>query len=111
MSAVTAACLAVKRSLYLEVNGLDEVNLKIAYNDVDFCMRIQNLGYNNVWTPYAELFHHESVSRGSDDTGEKRKRFISEYDYMKKRWSTDTIEDPAYNPNLSKDLEDFSLAS
>ncbi len=111
MSAVTAACLAVRRSLYLEVNGLDEVNLKVAYNDVDFCMRIQGLGYNNVWTPYAELFHHESVSRGSDDTGEKRSRFISEYDYMKKRWCTDTIEDPAYNPNLSKDLEDFSLAS
>ena len=111
MSAVTAACLAIKRSLYIEVNGLDEINLKVAYNDVDFCMRIQDLGYNNVWTPYAELFHHESVSRGSDDTGEKRKRFVSEYDYMKKRWCTDTIEDPAYNPNLSKDLEDFSLAS
>ena len=60
MSAVTAACLAVKRSLYLEVNGLDEVNLKVAYNDVDLCMRIGQMGYNNVWTPYAELFHHES---------------------------------------------------
>lgn len=111
MSAVTAACLAVRRSLFIKVNGLDEHNLKVAYNDVDFCMRIKELGFNNVWTPYAELFHHESLSRGSDDSREKQKRFRSEYNYMQERWSTHTIEDPAYNPNLSKDLEDFSLAS
>ena len=111
VSAVTAACLAVKRSVYTQVGGLDEVNLKVAYNDVDFCLRVQEAGYSNVWTPYAELYHHESVSRGADDTGPKARRFKREYQYMLDRWSTDSIEDPAYNPNLSTDQEDFGLAA
>ncbi len=111
VSAVTAACLAVKRTVYEQVGGLDEVNLKVAYNDVDFCLRVQEAGYSNVWTPYAELYHHESVSRGSDDTGPKARRFKREYQYMLDRWSTDSLEDPAYNPNLSTDQEDFGLAA
>lgn len=110
VSAVTAACLAVRRSVYLDVGGLDEVNLKVAYNDVDFCLRVAQAGYRNIWTPYAELYHHESVSRGSDDTPAKRKRFLSEFSYMKNRWQTDQCQDPAYNPNLARDLEDFSLS-
>lgn len=111
VSAVTAACLAVRRSVFEEVGGLDDVNLKVAYNDVDFCLRVQEAGYSNVWTPYAELYHHESVSRGSDDTGPKARRFRREYQYMVARWSTDSVEDPAYNPNLSTDQEDFGLAA
>jgi len=110
VTAVTAACLAIRRDVYLEVGGLDEVNLKVAYNDVDFCLRVAAAGYRNLWTPYAELYHHESVSRGSDDTPEKRKRFLSEFDYMKRRWKTDEWQDAAYNPNLAQDMEDFSLS-
>ena len=83
----------------------------MAYNDVDFCLRCREAGYRNIWTPYAELYHHESVSRGSEDTPYKVKRFRSEYNYMLERWNTKELWDPAYNPNLSKDLENFSLAA
>jgi len=74
-------------------------------------LRCREAGYRNIWTPYAELYHHESVSRGSEDTPEKVKRFRYEYNYMLDRWKTQELWDPAYNPNLSKDLEDFSLAA
>lgn len=111
VSAVTAACLAVRRSVYQEVGGLDEVNLKVAYNDVDFCLRVDEAGYRNLWTPYAELYHHESLSRGSDDTTAKARRFRSEFKYMQQRWNTQVWQDPAYNPNLANDQEDFSLAA
>ncbi|MBX2880116.1 MAG: glycosyltransferase family 2 protein [Granulosicoccus sp.] len=111
VSAVTAACLAVRRSVFCEVGGLDEVNLKVAYNDVDFCLRVLEAGYRNLWTPHAELYHHESVSRGSDDTLKKSRRFQREYDYMISRWHTDTMNDPTYNPNLALDQEDFWLAA
>lgn len=111
MSAVTAACLAVRRSVFNEVGGLDATNLKVAYNDVDFCLRVREAGYRNLWTPWAELYHHESVSRGSDDQGEKARRFKAEYAYMLARWNTAQWQDPAYNPNLTRDSEDFSLAA
>lgn len=111
VSAVTAACLAVRRDVFEEVGGLDEVNLKVAYNDVDFCLRVLEAGYDNVWTPHVELFHHESVSRGSDDTLKKARRFQQEYNYMITRWHTDTMKDPSYNPNLALDQEDFWLAA
>ncbi len=111
MTAVTAACLAVRRSVYESVGGLDQINLKVAYNDVDFCLRVLEAGYQNIWTPRAELFHHESVSRGSDDTPEKRARFVKEFQFMSKRWNISCLDDAAYNPNLTKDLEDFSLAA
>jgi len=111
VSAVTAACLAVRRVVYEQVAGLDEINLKVAYNDVDFCLRVAEAGYQNIWTPFVELYHHESVSRGSDDTSAKARRFQSEFDYMKNRWGTHLVTDPAYNPNLAHDSEDFSLAA
>ena len=110
VTAVTAACLAVRREVYEQVGGLNETDLKVAYNDVDFCLRVLQAGYYNLWTPYAELYHHESISRGSDDTPIKRQRFKDEFEYMRNRWSTDTWVDSAYNPNLAKDLEDFSLS-
>lgn len=108
-SAVTAACLIVKKSVFEEVGGLNEKDLKIAFNDVDFCLKIQEAGYFNVWTPYAELYHHESATRGIEDTAEKQARFAEEIQYMKSRWPN-ILNDYAYSPNLTLDREDFSLA-
>lgn len=108
-SAVTAACLVVRRTVFEAVNGLDE-RLAVAFNDVDFCLRIQAAGYRNVWTPYAEMIHHESVSRGHEGTPEKQARFVKEVQYMKQRWGDALLDDPAYSPNLTLDQEDFSLA-
>lgn len=109
-SAVTAACLVIRKSIFDEVGGLDAENLKVAFNDVDFCLRVREAGYRNVWTPYAVLYHHESVSRGYEDTPEKQARFASEVNYMKMRWMDTLLNDPAYNPNLSLKHEDYSLA-
>jgi glycosyltransferase involved in cell wall biosynthesis len=110
LSAVTAACLIIKKSIYEEVGGLDETNLKVAFNDVDFCLRVREAGYRNVWTPYAELYHHESATRGYEDTPEKQLRFRDEVLYMQKRWGNLLMNDPAYSPNLTLDSEDFSYA-
>lgn len=110
LSAVTAACLVIKKSIYQEVGGLDEINFKVAFNDVDFCLRVREAGYRNIWTPYAELYHNESATRGPEDNPEKKKRFAREVHNMKKRWGDQLLNDPAYNPNLTLDREDFSLA-
>lgn len=110
LSAVTAACLIVKKDIYQEVGGLDETNLAVAFNDVDFCLRVREAGYRNVWSPYAELYHHESATRGYEDTSEKKLRFQNEVLYMQKRWGGTLAHDPAYNPNLTLDHEDFSYA-
>jgi len=110
LSAVTAACLVIKKNIYQEVGGLDETNLKVAFNDIDFCLRVREAGYRNVWTPYAELYHHESATRGFEDTPEKQIRFRDEVLYMQKRWGDTLVDDPAYSPNLTLDREDFSLA-
>lgn len=109
-SAVTAACLVIEKSIYQEVGGLNEVDLKIAFNDVDFCLKLREAGYWNVWTPYAELYHHESATRGEEDTPEKQARFNAEVAYMKKRWDKWIEHDPAYSPNLTLNYEDFSYA-
>lgn len=109
-SAVTAACLLVRKSVYEEAGGLDEVNLVVAFNDVDFCIRLKKLGYKNIWTPYAELYHHESATRGQDIAPEKRARFVREVNYMMKAWNTEFLDDPAYSPNLNLDFPDFSLS-
>ncbi|MNM23926.1 Hyaluronan synthase [compost metagenome] len=100
LSAVTAACLVVRREVYQEVGGLDP-QLKVAFNDIDFCLRVRAAGYRNLWTPFAELYHHESASRGKEDTEEKLARFRDEVDFMKNRWGDALLNDPAYNPNLS----------
>ena len=111
MSAVTAACLTVEKSLYLRVGGLNESDLKVAFNDVDFCLRVRSLDLRNVWTPYALLYHHESVSRGHENTHEKQTRFKNEALYMQKQWGGLLESDPAYNSNLTLVREDFSLAA
>ena len=108
LSAVTGACMLVRRSIYLAVGGLDEA-FAVAYNDIDFCLRVQDAGYKNVWTPYAEMVHHESATRGSDNVGEGRKRLDHEISLMRERWSVWIDDDPAYNPNLTKVDENFSI--
>jgi O-antigen biosynthesis protein len=109
-SAVTAACLVMRRQIFEEVGGLEEKHLKVAFNDVDLCLRIRERGYRIVWTPYAELYHLESVSRGSDNTPRKYLRLRHELNYMKKRWGKVIANDPYYNPNLTIEYEDFALA-
>lgn len=109
-SAVKADCLVVRKDIYEEVGGLDETNLQMAFNDVDFCLRVREAGYRNVWTPFAELYHHESVTSGLEDATEKQVRFVNEVAYMKERWGKQLIKDPAYSPNLTLRDEDFSLA-
>ena len=109
-SAVTAACLVVKKKHYLAVGGLNAQDLAVAFNDVDFCLRLRESGLRNVWTPYAELFHHESATRGDDIQPEKQARFAAEVQYMLRRWGDSLNHDPAYSPNLTLVHEDFSLA-
>lgn len=107
LSAVTAACLMVKKSLFDQLKGLDE-DYKVAFNDVDFCMRIRQAGYLIVYTPYAELYHYESLSRGAEDTPEKVERFNGEVRRFQQRWGEELKKgDPYYNPNLSLEYEDF----
>ncbi len=109
LSAVTAACLLVRREIFDEVEGLNERELTVAYNDVDFCLKVRERGYRNLWTPFAELYHHESISRGADDNPVKQARAKREVDYMRRQWRDALQQDPAYNPNLTLSYEDFSL--
>ena len=109
LSAVTAACLLLRKSVFNNVGGLNETDLTIAYNDVDLCLKVREEGYRNLWTPFAELYHHESISRGADDTPTKRARWLSEVAYMRRTWAEQLDNDPAYNPNLTLVHEDFSL--
>ncbi len=110
LSAVTAACVMVRAEVYREVGGLDEKNLAVAFNDTDFCLRLREKDYLIVWTPYAELYHHESISRGLDTHPEKALRFQREVKYMFERWGKKLDYDPYYNPNLTLEIEDFSIA-
>ncbi|WP_222565221.1 glycosyltransferase family 2 protein [Novilysobacter antarcticus] len=109
MSAVTAACLLVRKEVFDEVGGLDET-LTIAFNDVDFCVKVLAAGYRNLWTPYATLYHHESASRGYEDTPEKIARFNGEIKIMLSRWGDSLLADPCYNPNLTVAGVPFDLA-
>ncbi|WP_211360485.1 glycosyltransferase family 2 protein [Geobacter argillaceus] len=110
ISAVTAACLMVRKEIFTEVGGLDEKNLAVAFNDIDFCLKVREAGYRNLWTPMARLYHHESYSRGHEDTPEKKARFEKEIEYMQQRWGALLFNDPYYNPNLTLEMADFSLA-
>ena len=108
-SAVTAACMMVKRSVFDEVGGLTE-ELAVAFNDIDFCMKVRQKGYLVVYNPYAELYHYESKSRGLKDTPEKLVRFHKEIRTFEMRWPEIMKNgDPYYNPNLSLETQDFSL--
>ena len=109
-SAVTGACLAVTRARYMEVGGLDQDNLAVAYNDIDFCLRLRELGYRNIWTPYAQLYHYESYSRGPDSASQNVDRYRAEADYMRRRWGSVLARDPHYSPNFARGLYSFELA-
>ena len=109
LTAVTAACMVVKRKIYMDVGGFDET-LRVAFNDIDFCLRVRAAGHRIVWTPYAELIHHESASRGYETTPEKQARFNAEIRRMQERWGAALSADPAYSPNLTLEHEDFSIA-
>lgn len=109
LSACTAACLMMRRDVFDEVGGLDE-SFEVAFNDVDLCMKIRKKGYLVVFTPYAELYHYESKSRGNDSTPEKLERFRGEIDRFKEKWQKQLDDgDPYYNPNLTLTRDDFSL--
>jgi len=112
LSAVTAACMSIDRNIFNEVKGFDE-ELSIAFNDVDLCLKVRDIGYKIIWTPYAELLHHESISRGQEDNKEKLSRFRSEIEYIEKKWGFELLNsDPFYNPNLSLSLQtDFKISS
>lgn len=109
VSAVTGACLMVSRELFEKAGGLDEA-FAVSLNDVDFCIKLREMGYLNVFTPFAELYHYESISRGLDDKGEKARRYNEESERFRTKWK-ETLEkgDPYYNPNFSLDRSDFSL--
>jgi len=106
----TAACLMIRRDVYLAHGGLNERRLAVAYNDVDLCLRLTEAGLRHIVTPFAHLVHHESKSRGSDQTRKNRVRHDRERNYLIWRWQPARRTDPGYNPNLTLDLEDFSLA-
>lgn len=109
LSACTAACLLIRKSVFDEIDGLDE-GFAVAFNDVDLCMKIRDAGYLIVFTPYAEFYHYESKSRGLEDSPEKIARFNSEIERFMSKWSKELEQgDPYYNPNLTLVYEDFSF--
>lgn len=109
ISAVTAACLLIRRAVFDEAGGLDE-SMRVAFNDIDFCLRVRQLGYRNLWTPFAELYHHESATRGHEDSPEKQARFAGEVESMLMKWPGELLADPAYSPNLTLTGTPFELA-
>ena len=109
VSAVTAACLVVRKAVYAEVGGLDADTFVVGYNDVDFCLRVMAAGYRNIWTPFAELNHHESVSRGRDLSPKTAERFNREVTALRLRWGDSLIDDPYSSPNLTLTTEDGGI--
>jgi GT2 family glycosyltransferase len=111
LSAVTAACLMMRRKVFDEIGGFSP-EFQIAYGDVDLCLRIRQFDYLVVWTPFAELIHNESMTRGYEDTPEKEAHFIHEANLLKTKWADFFVTgDPYYNPNLTLSRGDFSIRS
>lgn len=110
LSAVTAACMVTWRKLYLQLGGLKERWLPVAFNDVDYCLRVRQAGYKVIFTPHAQLYHHESVSRGKDRGWRKEFRAWREVRYMRWKWRAEMKNDPFYNPNFSYLRADFVLS-
>jgi GT2 family glycosyltransferase len=109
LSAVTGACLFVRKEIYEGVGGFNEEHLAVAYNDVDFCLKVGKLGLKHVWTPYAELYHFESKSRGIDNSSSRRARFEKEYSYMRANWAAEIENDPYYSINFSRKNANYEL--
>lgn len=109
VSAVTAACMMIRKKLYHQVGGMDADHLAVAFNDVDFCLRIHQKGYSNLFLPTVEMVHYESFTRGKEITPAQQQRVQREIETMQKRWGARLLQDPFYNPNLTLDAEDFFL--
>lgn len=109
VSAVTGACLAMRKPVFEEAGGFDAEELAVAYNDVDLCLRLRRLGYRIVWTPFARLVHHESRSRGLEDTPDKTARLAREAAVMKQRWGSELAADPYYSRSFVPDSLDFQI--
>src|SRR5205807_9441930 len=103
-------CMAVRKSLFEELGGFNEIDLGVTFNDIDFCLRLTQRGYRVVWTPYANLIHHESASRGHQRTPEEQAEFRRAVDYMQRTWGAQLMHDPFYNPNLSLNPPGFEIA-
>lgn len=110
VTAVTAACMLVHRDAFIEVGGFDEKEFSVAYNDVDLCLKLRKAGHLIVYTPYAELIHHESISRGYEDTPEKKARFEREFATMRLKWGKTLTQDPYHNPNFTRERPQYELA-
>ena len=100
VSALTGACVALRRSVYQEIGGLDEDGLQVTWNDTDLCLKVEAAGYDVLWTPYARLFHIEQASRGSDDVPSARTRFERERAHLRRRWGARLDADPWFSPML-----------
>lgn len=109
-SAVTAACMVVRRELFKKVGGFDAKTFAVSYNDVDLCLRLNAEGFRTFWTPFAELYHYQSASLGKPKSDARVEQFESEAKAFRDRWASIIAEDPCYSPNLTERLEDFSLA-
>ncbi|HEY6510868.1 MAG TPA: glycosyltransferase family 2 protein [Burkholderiaceae bacterium] len=110
-SAVTAACMLLRREVFDAMGGLDEANLAVDYNDIDFCLRIRRSGLRVIWTPHAQLYHHESATRGTARSAAAERRYQSEVAFMQRNWGPVLQCDPAYNPNLTLRAVDFALSA
>jgi GT2 family glycosyltransferase len=106
ITAVTAACMVVEKAKFEKVGGLSE-EFAVAFNDVDFCLKLQAAGWTNIYVPHAVLVHHESKSRGKDDSPGNIDRFRRELQLLQERWQTNTYKDPLHNPNLDRSSETF----
>jgi glycosyltransferase involved in cell wall biosynthesis len=109
-SAVTGACMAVRKKVFQKFNGFDEVDLGVNFSDIDLCLRLRAGGYEIIWTPYANLIHRESASRGHQRTEEQQKQFLREANYMRETWGADLLHDPFYNPNFTLNPPGFEIA-
>jgi GT2 family glycosyltransferase len=111
VAAVTGACLAISVTDWVRFGGLDEKNLPVAYNDIDLCLKVRKAGLKVIFTPHSKLIHHESVSRGSDQSRNKLKRLQKEAKSMKEKWGNFLESDPAYNPNLGFEKDSFRMCT
>lgn len=109
VTAVTGACLLVEKQKFIDVGGFDERDLAIAYNDIDLCLKLDRAGWRNIYVPHAVLIHHESKSRGKDHSPSQIDRYRRELKIFQERWSTETFEDPLFNPNLERSSETFVI--
>jgi GT2 family glycosyltransferase len=111
LSAVTGACFMTWKDLYQRLGGMDETAFPVAFNDVDYCLRAQDAGYRVIFTPHAQLYHHESATRGRDASAARAAMEARDAKEVRQRWGERLWHDPYYNPNLSYERPDFSLST